>query len=110
MKFPKPKKAIKPRKPIRNMSVKRQGWMAAYMVVRKEFLKDHLLCEAGKSVCCTGKAKDIHHVSGRCGNLLTNVRFFMPVCRHCHDWIGANPTEARKLGWLCGVGQWNKPV
>jgi predicted HNH restriction endonuclease len=25
---------------------------------------------------------------------------WLPVCRNCHDWIHANPGEARIMGWL----------
>jgi hypothetical protein len=40
-----------------------------------------------------------HHVRGR-GKLLNDIRFWLPVCAHCHDRIEKNRAEARKHGFL----------
>ncbi len=57
---------------------------------------------------CRRPATDIHHTRGRIGSLLTDTRFWVPVCRSHHDWIGANPASARDLGLLAPLGQWNR--
>ena len=50
----------------------------------------------------------IHHKRGRLGKLLTDTRYFMAVCRKCHEWIHNNITESRKRGWIAQRGEWNK--
>lgn len=50
-----------------------------------------------------------HHLRGRGGSLLCDTRFWLGVSDEGHRFIHANPTIARKHGWLCAVGQWNKP-
>jgi len=42
--------------------------------------------------------QDVHHKRGRNGLLLFDLRYFLPVCRTCHIWIGENPQKARELG------------
>lgn len=56
---------------------------------------------------CTRKTEDCHHTRGRRGELLLDERFWFPVCRRHHDWIRDNPTEARKIGLLPPVGQYD---
>ena len=56
---------------------------------------------------CTRRADDNHHSRGRIGTLLLDQRFWVPVCRQHHDWIGAHPAEARALGLIAPLGQWN---
>lgn len=56
---------------------------------------------------CGKPCRDVHHSAGRVGRLLLDESRWIPVCRPHHDWIGANPAEARRLGLLCEVGQWN---
>ena len=64
-----------------------------------------LLCGQASHLC-----EDVHHTRGRAGTLLLDERFWLPVCRGAHRFIQENPAEARRLGLLCGVGQWNTPV
>jgi hypothetical protein len=53
---------------------------------------------------------DTHHVRGKDGMLLFDVRWFMSVCRWAHTWIDAHRDEARKLGLLANRGEWNLRV
>lgn len=46
------------------------------------------------------KTDDIHHKRGRSGLLLFDVRYFVPVCRSCHQWLGANIKEAEAFGLI----------
>jgi hypothetical protein len=80
-----------------------------YIVVRKEFLgkPENQICPV------TGQPTvEVHHQSGRRHDqyadewarqnnvcLLIDVRFFLAVSREGHDWIEANPNEAKELGY-----------
>jgi hypothetical protein len=37
---------------------------------------------------------------GREGPLLLDERYWMPVCRTCHDWIEDHGRLARELGFV----------
>lgn len=83
-----------------------------YLRLRIPWLKAHPWC---RSCAVRGFKKqapttDVHHSRGKIGALLCDMRFWIPVCRNCHDWIGSNPEEARSLGLLCQPGEWNTPV
>lgn len=95
---PKPVKREKPKKPsrIRPMSKKREAESKVYSTLRDVFLKD-------KKCPITGEpATDVHHTySGkdRAAHYL-DVKTWIAVSRNGHDWIHANPAQARKLGYL----------
>lgn len=81
-----------------------------YEALATEFKRVYPKC----GVCHQNPTVDVHHSRGRLGSLLCDMRFWIPVCRTCHDWIGSNPDAARKLTWngipvLCEKGQWNSP-
>lgn len=40
----------------------------------------------------------IHHAKGRKGSLLTDKRYFKPLCRAHHDWVHRNRKEAIECG------------
>lgn len=50
---------------------------------------------------------DIHHKRGKDGLLYFDVRYFVAVCRPCHQWIDTHREEAAKLG-LLDLEAWNK--
>lgn len=91
---PKPKPL---RKPIRKYSRKRQKDNRSYSTLRKEFLSEHPICEAGLKMC-RGEATDIHHMAGRVGEDLLNTDNFLAVCRPCHLWLESHPVAAKQLG------------
>lgn len=98
------------RKLVRQVSDKQRGRNKAYKAVADVFKAFHPLC-----VCCgpifsrpPRPTSDVHHQRGKLGPLLTDVRFFLPACRECHDWIGAHPSDARALGLLAQPGQRNR--
>jgi hypothetical protein len=99
---------VKARKPIRKVSAERSKRLRVYHIRRKLFLNVHTGC----AVFPAHKATEIHHTRGRIGPLLNMSEFWVPVSRKGHEWINANPAEARKrtfygLPLLCAVGQWN---
>lgn len=51
--------------------------------------------------CNAARAVDAHEVVPRSqGGSITDVNNIRALCRACHDWIGANPAQARADGWL----------
>lgn len=87
-------------KPIKKVSDKLKSNLEKYYEVRDKYLSENPKCEA--NIECKGKntATDIHHKKGRIGKMLTDVKFFMAVCRDCHTWIHDNDAKARELGFL----------
>lgn len=47
-----------------------------------------------------------HHMRGRLGDLLWDVRFFLAVSQQGHDWIHQNIEQARRHGWIAQAGDW----
>jgi len=87
---------IKANKPIRRVSARRAKENKTYTVVRKEYMTEHPKCE----VCLHAPACDIHHRRGRWKSRLTEVAFFIAVCRTCHDKIHHNPEWAYATGLM----------
>ncbi len=103
--FPKQAKALRPER--RGQGVKAQSGSQkarsdVYRAIADAYRLAHPLCEA----CNNGPkvpqrwTDDIHHKRGRIGLLLFDVRYFMAVCRRCHDFIHQHPKEAKALGLL----------
>jgi hypothetical protein len=81
-------------KPIKKESDKRRKQNKEYLKIRAQFLKDNPKCAV------TGKeATEVHHKKGRTGNLLTDVRYFLPVSREAHQKIELNPDWAKEQGY-----------
>ncbi len=74
-----------------------------YRRISRIFKIDHPKCQA----CQNRKTNDIHHTRGKLGELLIDWRYFLAVCRTCHNWIGCNIEAARTRGWICERGLWN---
>lgn len=89
---------VKPtQKRIPNRSPKRAKQEREYSKVRKEFLLANPLCEARIPQLCTTDSVQVHHKAGRIGDLLTDVRYFLPVCDACHKWVELHPLESKEL-------------
>lgn len=67
-----------------------------YRPARDKYMKEHPICEFKN---CTKVSQDLHHKAGRGANL-SRPETFMAVCRAHHNYIHANPKEARELGYL----------
>jgi hypothetical protein len=91
---PLPVKKVKKIKPV---STKRVKQNSVYTQVRQAFLYKNEFCKARLSIC-TMWATEVHHMKGRIEDLLTDERYFLPVCRRCHDWIETHPHDAHDLG------------
>ena len=81
---------------IRPRSVKRLKQERQYAKIRKAFLFCHVKCRVAG---CDSPAVEIHHMKGRTGDLLTDERFFLPVCRAHHNYIESHPAEAKEHGY-----------
>lgn len=84
----------KPANKIRPLSKKRAKQNQLYLQLRAAFLVNKI-CPITKE-----PATEVHHKKGRCGALLTDVRFFLAVSRRGHVWIETHPAEAEKLGYV----------
>ena len=94
---PKPKV----QKPIAPKSKKQRILDSAYTKLRRIYLTNNPTCQA----ClpgCSGEATDIHHTyaGANRSEYFLSVSTWLGVCRGCHDWIHANPKEARSMGLL----------
>lgn len=88
-------KSISPRS---SKKIKQDG---EYSLLRKSYLNDHPMCEAGLQGC-QGQASDIHHTfwgSDRSKYYL-DITTWKSVCRHCHEVIHdkLSSDEAIQLG------------
>ncbi len=100
---------------IRKTSKSRYVQMREYRKLRIAFLLGRS-CEAHLIIWADSQppvgrippAIEVHHVRGRTGSLLNDLRYWKGVCPKCHFWIGHCPAEARKLGLLAEIGQWNQ--
>lgn len=82
--------------PVNKVSPKRAEQNKEYLKLRKEYLDLYPVCEVPE---CNLKAVDIHHQRGRSGDMLTNVSYFMAVCRKHHIEIENNPNWAKEQGF-----------
>ncbi len=77
---------------LRSRSKKRATSEREYSKLRKEFLAENPRC-----CCCTLNASTVHHQRGKVGRLLCDVRWFVPLCLPCHQWVEENHRLAREL-------------
>jgi len=91
---------------IRPRSRRMTKLMAYYNEIKAIFLSAHPTCEVHDAH--THPATQVHHSRGRAGTLLLDVRYWKAVCSGAHEWIGAQPQDARRTGFLCAKGDWNR--
>ena len=86
---------------ISRVSAKRSKKDAEYSKLRQRYLTDNSLCMV-KVNGCGHNATDVHHTyAGANRDAFYLVQStWKAVCRNCHDYIHANPAEARTMGWL----------
>ena len=95
---------------IKARSASHEARMAVYRGIAELFKTQNPLCDCCDTLQKAGIVKliwanakvnwtdDVHHMAGRDGILLFDVRKFKAACRFCHDWCQDNPQEAIKLG------------
>lgn len=84
---------------ISPISDKQKVRLARYRVARDEYMRQHGVCQAQLDRICTYKATDLHHRAGRVGELLWDTRYFLAVCRGCHQLIEREPAMAKEKGF-----------
>ena len=82
--------------PIKKVSDKRKIENKDYLKVRKVFLQSLMFCQVKR---CKALATEVHHKKGRIGKLLTDTRYFLGVCRECHNKIELEPLWAKENGY-----------
>lgn len=74
------------------VSDKRKELNKEYFALVEQFKKDNPKCKA-RIDGCTDATEDCHHSRGR-GKYLLDVSTWIPVCRHCHNFIEQHPLDA----------------
>lgn len=85
----------KPKKWIAPVSEKQAERLAEYRVVRDEYLRDHPVCEFPD---CKSEDVTLHHSKGRCGNLLTDMKWFKALCDKHHREVEESPLKSKEMG------------
>ena len=80
---------------IKPVSDKRRLEIKLYTVLRKNYIKENMLCEC----CLVEMATQIHHKAGRTNDLLNDADYFLAVCSDCHVKIENHPDWAKKNGY-----------
>lgn len=91
------------RTPLRRVSKKRAHDLAIYRSLKKYVLLQRYFCEyPATDGCpsCMKPATEIHHMRGRAGAMLNNVKYWLPICREHHRYLHDHGREARELGLL----------
>lgn len=86
------------RTPLRRVSKKRAAELVTYRSLKEYILKERPYCEMPSptgAVSCLGRSAQIHHMKGRAGPLLNDVRWWMAVCASCHTYIEDHKKEMR---------------
>lgn len=78
---------------IKPISDKQAERLKEYRKKRDEFLKGKMCQFPG----CYSSEVECHHSAGRQGDLLTDERFFVALCRKHHRFVEENPEEAKRL-------------
>jgi len=96
--------------PLKKISKSHRKKLKTYYEIRNEFLATHPAC----AICLVlgqspAPATETHHIRGRSGSLLCDVRGLVPSCRGHREWPHENPTKARELGVLAEASLWGVP-
>lgn len=83
------------RMPVQKLSEKRVEQNIEYYPLRDKFLQDNPVCQC----CGESKSEDVHHRKGRTNELLCEVRYFLAVCRTCHNLITEDSAWAIHEGY-----------
>ena len=87
---------------------KRVNQRREYIRQKKQFLVGELCVVFPWNGKHPRTATQVHHVRGRLGKLLLDQMYWLPVSAEGHQWIHSHIQEARKMGYICAKGSWNK--
>jgi hypothetical protein len=103
---------MKTRGKMKSASKERARQLAAYRKRLPDWFRDNPHCKAceslrwhrgGTSKWLIKRTTECHHIRGRNGWLLLDEKYWLPVCRSCHEWITLHGKEARQLGFSADV-------
>lgn len=100
------------RKPLRARSTKTARMYVERRALVARLLDEQRVCEARWNDGCTIRTVDVHEILPRSqgGRIIGGDRSeYLVVCRHCHDMIETNPTEAHDRGFRRWSWEGNKP-
>jgi len=88
---------VKKRKRIRPRTPEREAQYLVYRILREEFFlkSENQMCAVYPYL----RACDVHHMKGKLGEMLNDVRWWLPVSREGHDWIDLHPKLAKERGF-----------
>lgn len=84
---------------IRKVSARQKARNITYSALVAEFKRQNPLCARCSAAGRETPTIDNHHMRGKEGERLNDVRFWMPLCRPCHEWATAHPADAKAAGW-----------
>jgi hypothetical protein len=87
---------VKVVQPANKVSPKRAGQIAEYVKLKREYIALYPVCEVPE---CDLKAVEIHHQRGKEGERLTDVNYFMSVCRKHHEEMTEHSKDAIDKGY-----------
>lgn len=95
-----PRSTLRSTKRIAPVSAKAKARAPAYRAARQ-----HVAERAGgwcelQTPVCTKVGREVQHLAGRVGALLTDTTLMRWSCRECHAHAHANPAEAYARGWM----------
>lgn len=82
--------------PPNKVSPKRAGQVVEYIKLKREYLALYPVCEVPE---CHLRSVDVHHQGGKEGDRLTDVNYFMALCRPHHDEFTEHSNQAIKNGY-----------
>lgn len=82
---------------IPKQSDKRKKQNTLYLKKRRIFMEQNTKCQAGLKGC-TIEATELHHKKGRMNELIHDERYFLAVCRSCHEKITEHSRMAIEKG------------
>jgi hypothetical protein len=82
--------------PVNKITPKRAGQVAEYVKLKREYLALYPVCEVPE---CDLRSVEVHHQRGKEGERLTDVNYFMAVCRPHHDEFTEHSKEAIEKGF-----------
>lgn len=89
------KQKLKPKKPIRKVSIKQAKRLRVYEKNKAEFFEEVTQCQFPG---CEVENRTIHHAKGRIGDNLTNKENFRAMCWVHHEWCELHPEQAKEMG------------
>lgn len=92
--------SVKEEKPIAKQSDTMKDAMKVYTKKATAYKRLHPICEAKIEGVCSKVTTDIHHKKGKSSQeLLLDEKYWLAVCRKCHQVLEQNPAWAKQNGF-----------